>query len=523
MRQNKAAIPLLLAGALASLPALAAPVATAPGIDQRIQDAVGPYTDMVAAAVFYAINIGGYQVPLILLWLITVAVFCTLYFRFINLRGFMLGFRLIRGDYSDKTSSGETSHFQALATALSGTVGLGNIAGVALAVKIGGPGATFWMIAAGVLGMASKFTECTLAVKYRQENADGTISGGPMYTLSRGIAEQYPALAPLGKVLGVLFALFCVGGAIGAGNLFQSNGAQQALVVITGGAETSWFAHHQWLFGTVLAIAVGVVIVGGMKNIARVTDKLVPLMAGLYLLGGIAVLAANAGAIPDAIMSIFRGAFMPEGIAGGAVGVMLTGFRRAAFSNEAGIGTAAIAHSAVRTRYPVTEGLVSLWEPFVDTVVICTMTALVIVVTDAVHLNPSDNGVALTAAAFGTLGSWAPYLLAVAVFLFAYSTMISYAYYGEKAATYLFGHSPLVRRGYQVIFLVCTPIGTAMSFTRLADFSDAVYFLMALPNVIGMYLLAPVVKRELAHFMEKLRNGEIRNVRVAPTEPVPSP
>jgi AGCS family alanine or glycine:cation symporter len=515
----------ILRSLLALLAALAPSIAFAapPGLDQRIQDAVGPYTDMVAAAVFYAIDIGGYQVPLILLWLITVATFCTLYFRFINLRGFPLGFRLIRGDYSDKTSLGETSHFQALATALSGTVGLGNIAGVALAVKLGGAGATFWMIAAGVLGMASKFTECTLAVKYRQENADGTISGGPMYTLSRGIAEQYPALAPLGKLLGVLFAVFCVGGAIGAGNLFQSNGAQQALVVITGGPEQSWFAHHQWLFGTVLAFAVGIVIVGGMKNIARVTDKLVPFMAGLYLLAGILVIGAHAAAVPAAIASILHGAFTPEGVTGGAVGVMLVGFRRAAFSNEAGIGTAAIAHSAVRTRYPVTEGLVSLWEPFVDTVVICTMTALVIVVTDAVHLNPSDNGVALTAAAFGTLGSWFPYLLAVAVFLFAYSTMISYAYYGEKAATYLFGETPFVRRGYQVLFLVCTPIGTAMSFTRLADFSDAVYFLMALPNVIGMYLLAPVVKRELAQFMEKLRNGEIRSVREMPTTPVPSP
>jgi AGCS family alanine or glycine:cation symporter len=515
------AIRILLSASAALSPAVA--LAAPGGLDQRIQDAVGPFTDGVAKAVFYALDIGGLQVPLILLWLITVAVFCTLYFRFINVRGFGLGFRLIRGDYSDHTSSGETSHFQALATALSGTVGLGNIAGVALAVKLGGAGATFWMIAAGVLGMASKFTECTLGVRYRQENADGTISGGPMYTLSRGIAEQYPSLAPVGKVLGALFALFCIGGAIGAGNLFQSNGAQQALVVITGGEQASWFAQHKWLFGSVLAIAVGVVIVGGMKNIARVTDKLVPLMAGLYLLAGIAVIGAHAAAIPAAIASIFHGAFSPEGIAGGAVGVMLTGFRRAAFSNEAGIGTAAIAHSAVRTRHPVTEGLVSLWEPFIDTVVICTMTALVIVVTDAVHLNPSDNGVALTAAAFGTLGSWFPYLLAVAVFLFAYSTMISYAYYGEKAATYLFGHSPVVRRGYQAVFLLCTPIGTAMTFTRLADFSDAVYFLMALPNVIGIYLLAPVVKRELADFMGKLHRGEIRSVREMPTEPVPSP
>jgi AGCS family alanine or glycine:cation symporter len=509
--------------ALLASASLASQPAAATGIDQRIQDAVTPVTDAVAAAVFSAITIGDMQLPLILLWLIAVAAFCTLYFRFINVRGFGLGFRLIRGDYSDKTSSGEASHFQALATALSGTVGLGNIAGVALAVKLGGAGATFWMILAGVLGMSAKFAECTLAVRYRQENPDGTVSGGPMYTLSRGIAEQYPALAPFGRFLGVLFALFCIGGAIGAGNLFQGNGAQQALIVITGGPEQSWFADKGWLFGLVLAVAVGVVIVGGMKNIARVTDKLVPLMAGLYLLGGLIVLGAHASAIPDALVAIFRGAFSPEGVAGGAVGVMLVGFRRAAFSNESGVGTAAIAHSAVRTKHPTTEGLVALWEPFIDTVVICTMTALVIVVTDAVNLNPSDNGVALTAAAFGTVSGWFPYLLAVAVFLFAYSTMISYAYYGEKAATYLFGETLLVRRAYHFVFLGCTLIGTTMSFTRLADFSDAVYFLMALPNVIGIYLLAPVVKRELADFLDKIRRGEIRSVRVAPEAPVPSP
>lgn len=509
---------------IAALAAAALPgSALAAGIDQRIQDAVTPFTDAVATAVFSAITVGGIELPLILLWLIAVAIFCTLYFRFINVRGFGLGFRLIRGDYSDPNNPGEVSHFQALATALSGTVGLGNIAGVALAVKLGGAGATFWMILAGVLGMASKFCECTLAVKYRQENADGTVSGGPMYTLTRGIAAEYPALAPLGRMLGLLFALFCVGGAIGAGNLFQSNGAMQALVVITGGAQASWFADKGWLFGLVLAAMVGVVIVGGMKGIARVTDKLVPFMAGIYLLAGLVVLGAHLSAIPDAIAAIFRGAFTPQGVAGGAVGVMLIGFRRAAFSNEAGVGTAAIAHSAVRTKHPVTEGLVALWEPFVDTVIICTMTALVIVVTDAVALNEGTNGVALTAAAFGTVNSWFPYMLAIAAFLFAYSTMISYAYYGEKAATYLFGERMFVRRGYQFLFLACTLLGTVLNFERVADFSDAVFFLMAIPNVIGIYLLAPVVKRELADFMGKLQRGEIRNVREMPTEPVPSP
>ena len=499
--------------------------ATAPkGIDQAIESLVLPITDAVAKAVFSAVSIGGVEVPLILGWLIAIALFCTFYFRFINFRGFLIGFRLIRGDYSDGTSDGETSHFQALATALSGTVGLGNIAGVALAIYLGGPGAAFWMIVAGVLGMASKFCECTLGVKYRQVNADGTISGGPMYYLSRGIAEEYPKLAPLGKALGFLFALFCIGGAIGAGNLFQSNGMMQALMLITGGEEVSPLRDYGWLFGLVLALLVGVVIVGGMKKIARVTDKLVPLMAAIYLLGGLVVIVANIEHLPHAIMTIINGAFTPLGIAGGAVGVLLIGFRRAAFSNEAGIGTAAIAHSTVKTKHPITEGLVATWEPFIDTVIICTMSALVIVISGVATVpGAGPNGVALTAAAFGSAVSWFPYVLAIAVFLFGYSTMISYAYYGERAAMYLFGNNKTVSTIYKFIFILATPIGTIVSFARLADFSDAIYFLMAIPNVIGMYLLAPVVKRELADFMQKLKSGEIKNIRVAPNELMGSP
>jgi AGCS family alanine or glycine:cation symporter len=496
----------------------------AAGLDRTVEALVLPFTDAVAKAVFYAADIGGIQVPLILGWLIAAAVFCTLYFRFINVRGFALGFRLIRGDYSDKRSTGETSHFQALATALSGTVGLGNIAGVALAIFLGGPGAAFWMIVAGVLGMASKFCECTLGVKYRQVNADGSISGGPMYSLSRGIAEEYPRLAPLGKLLGFLFALFCIGGAIGAGNLFQSNGMMQALVLITGGAEQSPFVGQGFWFGVVLAVLVGVVIIGGIRSIARVTDKLVPMMAVVYLLGGLVVIVANFGRIPDALLQIIEGAFSPQGVAGGVVGVLLVGFRRAAFSNEAGIGTAAIAHSTVKTRHPVTEGLVALWEPFIDTVVICTMSALVIVISGVAEAPGSGpNGVALTAAAFGSVVGWFPYVLAIAVFLFGYSTMISYAYYGERAAVYLFGSHRGITLAYKLVFIGATVIGTTVSFERLADFSDAVYFLMAIPNVIGIYLLAPVVKRELADFMARLASGEIRSVREAPSAPVPSP
>jgi AGCS family alanine or glycine:cation symporter len=493
----------------------------APGIDERISNLMEPFAAKVAALVFYPIPIGTLQVPWILFWLIAVSIFCTFYFRFINVRGFAQGFRIIRGDYSDPRGPGEVSHFQALATALSGTVGLGNISGVALAVAIGGPGATFWMIFAGIIGMSAKFCECTLGVLYRNENPDGTVSGGPMYYLRKGIASEYPKLAWLGRALGGLFALFCIGGAIGAGNMFQANAAFQQLQFISGG-ERSFLAGNQLWFGVVVAVLVGLVIIGGLKTIARVTDKLVPVMAAIFMLGGMVVVIANIGRLPEAIAAIFNGAFSPQGIAGGVVGVMLTGFRRAVFSNEAGVGTAAIAHSGVRTNEPITEGLVSLWEPFIDTVVMCTMTALIIVVTGVAGPGGSASGVELTSNAFATVMPWFPAVLAVAVFLFAYATMIAYSYYGLKATTYLFGESKVVEVVYKLVFLALIVVGCTMDFVKLVDFSDAVFFLMAVPNVIGIYLLAPVVKRELASYMARLQAGEIRPYRVAPAEPIPS-
>lgn len=492
------------------------------GIDERISSAVKPFADTVSSFVFSSVSLGGRDVPWILLWLITAGVFCTFYFRFISIRGFAQGFRILRGDYSDPRQPGEVTHFQALATALSGTVGLGNIAGVALAVAVGGPGATFWMIVAGILGMSAKFCECSLGVMYRNTNPDGSVSGGPMYYLKNGIAEQDPALAPLGKMLGGLFALFCIGGALGAGNMFQVNAAYQQLLLISGG-EGSFLVGKAWLFGLVVAVLVGVVILGGLRSIANVTDKLVPVMAGLYLLAGLVVVGANLEQLPAAIAAIWNGAFSPEGIAGGVVGVMLTGFRRAAFSNEAGIGSAAIAHSAVKTNEPITEGLVALWEPFVDTVIICSMTAIVIVITGVAGPGSSATGVELTSGAFATVMPWFPYVLAVAVFLFAYSTMISYSYYGMKAATYLFGESGVVELAYKLLFLACIIIGSTMDFLELVDFSDAIFFLMAVPNLLGIYLLAPAVKRELARYLAKVKTGEIRPRRLAPERPIASP
>ena len=492
------------------------------GIDQHIAQGFKPFADAVSGFVFAAIPFGDHAVPWILFWLILAGIFCTLYFRFINLRGMAQGMRIIRGDYDAPHHHGDTSHFQALATALSGTVGLGNIAGVAVAVTIGGPGAAFWMIVAALLGMATKFCECTLAVKFRNRRPDGTVSGGPMYYLRQGIAAEYPRLAPLGKALGFSFAVLCLFGTIGSGNFFQVNQAYQQLLLITGGGD-SLLAGRAWMFGAAMAVATGVVVLGGIRRIASVTDKLVPLMALVYLVAGLVVIANNVPAIPAALASILTGAFTPEGVQGGVLGVILQGFRRAAFSNEAGIGSAPIAHASVKTDEPLTEGLVSLWEPFIDTVIICTMTALVITISGAGAIAPEARGVALTSAAFATVISWFPYVLAVVVLLFAYSTMISYCYYGTKAANYLFGESAAVDVCYKLFYLAMTIVGVTMDFSQLVDFADAIYFLMAVPNIIGLYLLAPVVRREMNSYFARLERGEIRPSRETPEHLVGSP
>jgi len=396
------------------------------------------------------------------------------------------------------------------ATALSGTVGLGNIAGVAVAVSLGGPGATFWMILAGFLGMSSKFVECTLGVKYRNEYTDGTVSGGPMYYLSKGLAERSDKLKMLGKVLAVLFAIFCIGGSFGGGNMFQANQSFKQVLSVTGG-DASWLADKGWLFGVVVATFVGLVIIGGIRGIARVTSKIVPFMAVVYVSAGLVIIFTNISAVPAAFAAIINGAFSPEGIAGGVVGVLFQGFKRAAFSNEAGVGSAAIAHAAVRTNRPVTEGIVALYEPFVDTVVVCTITALVIIVTGTwdPSVDPSQ-GVALTSAAFESTLSWFPWVLTVAVVLFAFSTMISWSYYGLKAWTYLFGESMITDIVYKVLFLLFVVAGSSMQLGSVIDFSDAMIFAMAFPNMLGIYFLLPVVKRELNEYWADYQAGRLQ-------------
>jgi AGCS family alanine or glycine:cation symporter len=366
------------------------------------------------------------------------------------------------------------------------------------------------MILAGLFGMSSKFVECTLGVKYRNEYADGTVSGGPMYYLSKGLAERSDKLKVLGKVLAIMFAVFCVGGSFGGGNMFQANQSFQQLVNVTGG-DTSWLADKGWLYGLVVAVLVGMVIIGGIRGIAKVTSKIVPIMGVTYVIAGLIIVLMNFSAVPDAFAAIINGAFSPEGMAGGVVGVLFQGFKRAAFSNEAGIGSAAIAHSAVRTNRPVTEGFVALYEPFVDTVVVCTITALVIIITGTWNpdVDPSQ-GVALTSAAFASVIWWFPWILTVAVVLFAFSTMISWSYYGLKAWTYLFGESMISDLTYKILFLSFVIIGASMQLGSVIDFSDAMIFAMAFPNVLGLYLLLPVVRKELDEYWADYKAGRLQ-------------
>jgi AGCS family alanine or glycine:cation symporter len=459
------------------------------------------------------------KVPFVLMWLLLGAIVFTIYFKFINVTGFKHAIDVVRGkfDNPDKKEPGEVTHFQALTAALSGTVGVGNIAGVAIAVSIGGAGATFWMIVAGVLGMSAKFVECTLGVKYRRQNSDGSVSGGPMYYLSAGLAKKGAAMGQLGKVLAVLFAVACIGGSLGGGNMVQINQATKQLLLVTGG-DASFLAGNSWMFGLLMAVIVGLIIIGGIKSIAKVTDKVVPFMVGIYVLGALIVLGANFSSIPHAFSLIISGAFDSGAVYGGIIGVLIQGFKRAAFSNEAGIGSASIAHSAAKTDEPISEGMVSLLEPFIDTVVICTMTALVIVMSDygsfgaanALSLaNGGDFGIELTSSAFSQTIPWFPIVLSVAVILFALSTMISWSYYGLKAWTYLFGESKAADISYKAIFCVFVIIGSAISAKSVFHFGDAMIFAMCFPNVLGLYLLAPEVKADLKDYLARVKSGEI--------------
>ena len=469
--------------------------------DQQIDQVMQPVSQVANDFIFYSVPMFGADVPLIVLWLVAGGLFFTFYLNFINVRGFRHAIDLVRGKYKDPDDPGQISQFQALTTAVSGTVGVGNIAGVAVAISVGGPGATFWQIVAGFLGMSTKLAECTLGVKFR-EYQDGVVSGGPMYYLEKGLSlKNWPKL---GKGLGIFYALSMVVGCLGIGNMFQSNQAASILVDVTGG-DASWFADQVWVLGLILAIAVGVVIIGGIKSIAATTSKLVPGMALLYVLAALAVILINADKVPGAFVAIWEGAFNPQGVAGGMIGVMIIGFRRAVFSNEAGLGSAAIAHSTAQTKEPVSEGYVALLEPFIDTVVICTMTALVIITTvyEPGLAQQSIAGIELTTRAFASTLSWSPLLLSVAAVLFAYSTMIAWSYYGLKAFTYLVGDNKAFDLGFKLFFLSFVVLGSAIELSALIALSDALVFIVAIPNLLGLYLLAPLIKQELLAYERK--------------------
>ena len=470
---------------------------------------------LIASVFFFDVSFGAITVdgpegpktvgiPFAVIWLVCASVFFTLKFKFVNIKLFKHAIDITRGKYDNPEDKGEVSHFKALATALSATVGLGNIAGVAAAVTVGGPGATFWMIVAGILGMTAKFTECTLSQIYRETRSDGHILGGPMEYLEKGMAEM--GWAKFGKFLAWFFAFLCIGGSLGGGSSFQVNQALGALKT-----TVPFFAENGWVFGAIMAVLVGMVIIGGISRIADVASKIVPLMCGVYVVLALYILLTNIGAVPDAFGTIFSSAFSSDAMYGGFIGVLIMGFQRAAFSNEAGLGSAAIAHAAAKTKYPVQEGIVALLEPFIDTVIVCTMTALVIVITGAYdQANPiftGYSGAALTSVAMGTAVSWFPYILTAATVLFAFSTMISWSYYGERATVYLFSEE--YSNAYKVILVIVVFLGAISTSTNVFDFGDLMILGMGIPNIVGLYFLSGKVKKHLEEYMEKVKSGTV--------------
>ena len=511
-------------------------------IDERIEKAFKPFSDFVSSIVFYGINIAGKDVPIVIIILLVGALYFTLYNRFANFRLIGVAVNAARGKYDDVDHHvaetvagdstpnddgdsfetiqkegvvGEVTHFQALTAALSATVGLGNIAGVAVAIAIGGPGATLWMILAGLIGMSSKLVEATLGVKYREVGEDGKIYGGPMYYLTKGLKENN--LAGLGKVLAVFFAIMVIGGSFGGGNMFQANqAASQFKLLFNINSGSGGF-----IFGLVLAALVGLVIIGGIKRIGKVTERVVPFMAILYVGAALVIIFINISYVPNAFGQIWDGAFNASSALGGMIGVMIVGFQRAAFSNEAGVGSASIAHAAVKTRFPASEGIVASIGPFVDTVIICTMSALVIVImnlkndlfnygdviSNEVLLNSNGHrigGVDLTSLAFESAIPHFSIVLTIAVILFAFSTMLSWSYYGLQGWYYLFGKTKKADYTYKVLFLFFVVIGASSSLGSVIAFSDAMIFAMVFPNIIGLVILAPKVRQEIKRYLKAI-------------------
>lgn len=476
--------------------------------DELLQGWFGPVVDVLEKAVFYSIPIGEAELPLLVVWLTGGGLFLTIWLRMQPLCDFRHTWAVVRGRHSRHRDAGEVTSFQALATELSGTVGLGNIAGVAVAITVGGPGATLWIIISGLFGMAIKMSEATLAQKYRRINADGTIDGGPMYYLRDGLADI--GRPRVGRVLGIAFAVCMMVAATGAGNIFQANQMTAQVIGATGGEE-SWFAGRAWVIGVVLAAVVGVVILGGLTKIAQWTSRITPVMAALYIGCVLIILGANLQRLPESIGLIFSGAVTGEGVTGGLIGVMIIGVQRALFSNAAGVGTAGMAHAATKNRCPAQEGMVAAWEPFIDSVVVCTMTALAIIVTGQYASSESD-GVALTTDAFATVNGLFPWLLTACIALFAFSTVLAFSYYGRKAAGYVFNGSRLAERIYDIAYLLMIVVGSAVTLETVVRFSDALFFLVTVPNLVGIYFLAGVLRREILGHRARVRRGEVTPV-----------
>tara|TARA_B100000963_G_scaffold133324_1_gene116067 strand:- start:3331 stop:4935 length:1605 start_codon:yes stop_codon:yes gene_type:complete len=504
------------------------------GLDDRINEAFTPIANWWGALVLH--DFPGTSIPTIIILLVGGALFFTVYFGFVNVRRFHTAIQTVRGKYDkldsqqtraidleikgdikdtnlDESQQGEVSHFQALATAVSGTVGNGNIAGVALAIAVGGPGATFWMILCGLLGMSTKFVECTLGVRYRDVGKDGTVYGGPMYYLSKGLKDR--GFTRIGKFLALTFALLCIGASFGGGNAAQSNQAAMQLVNsfgMTGGSART-------IIGLIMMAFVGIIIIGGIKRIATVTEKIVPFMALIYVFACLYIIVSNFSFVDDAFGMIFSQAFNPKAGLGGLLGVLITGFRRAAFSNEAGAGSASIAHAAVKTKYAASEGLVALLEPFIDTVVICTMTALVIIIFNGDSLvfdyggiggkvmidGVAVEGAGITAAAFSEYIAFSGPFLTLAVVLFAISTMISWSYYGLQSWMFVFGKSKASDLSYKILFLIFIVIGAAGDMSAVWTFSDAMILALVFPNMIGLMILYPKVKEELTIYLSAIK------------------
>lgn len=441
-------------------------------------------------------------IPFIVIWLILGSIFFTLRLKFVNIRGFKHSLDLARGKYDDPNAPGMITHFQAMATAVSATVGLGNIAGVAVAISLGGAGATFWMFLAGFFGMSLKFAECTLGVKYRFIDDEGRIFGGPMNYLRYGLEKRN--LKRLGKFLAVLFAVLGVGASFGGGNMLQSN---QAFKIVS--EQIPFLQGQGFWFGIGFALLVGAVIIGGIKSIAKVTAKVVPVMAILYVLGCLVVIGYHIEYIGGAFLAIIDGAFSAEALKGGFIGVLIIGLQRAAFSSEAGVGSAAIAHSASKTNHPIADGFTSLVEPFIDTMLVCTMTALVLIFTGKHETSSGLGGVELTADAFGSVVSWFPSVLAVAVFLFAFSTMVSWSYYGMRSWSYLFGRSKKMELIYKVMYLGFVVLGASVSLGAVLSFADMMILAMSFPNIIGLYIMAPEINTDMKIYWQKLKDGKL--------------